>query len=88
MSNNAQGESAQARGPRTPSEGINQRNIKIWANVKDKICFGQRDRRRRALLQHQNFNFLFYLVWLLYTKQAQYNEGSAKLNYLLPEVYT
>ena len=40
----------------------------------------QRERRRRALLQHQNFDFLFYLgvVWLLYTKQAQYNEGCAK----------
>jgi hypothetical protein len=25
---------------RTPNEGINQRNLKIWANVADKICFG------------------------------------------------
>ena len=24
---------------------------------------GQRDRRRRALLKHQNFDFLFYLGW-------------------------
>ena len=24
----------------TPNEGINQRNLKIWANVTDKICFG------------------------------------------------
>ena len=24
----------------TPNEGINQRNLKIWANVADKICFG------------------------------------------------
>ena len=32
------------------------------------------------------FSPLFGLVWLLYTKQAQYNEGCAKLNYLLPEV--
>ena len=32
------------------------------------------------------FSFLFGLVWLLYTKQAQYNEGCAKLNYSLPEV--
>jgi hypothetical protein len=50
------------------------------------VATAQRDRRRRASLQHQNFNFLFGLVWLLYTKQAQYNEGCAKLNYLLPEV--
>ena len=26
-------------------------------------CSLQRDRARRALLQHQNFNFLFYLGW-------------------------
>ena len=25
----------------TPNEGINQRNLKIWANVADKICFGR-----------------------------------------------
>ena len=23
---------------RTPNEGINQRNLKIWADVADKIC--------------------------------------------------
>ena len=27
-------------GLRAPSEGINQRNLKIWADVADKICFG------------------------------------------------
>ena len=27
-------------GLRTPNEGINQRNLKIWANVADKICLG------------------------------------------------
>jgi hypothetical protein len=27
-------------GLRTPNEGIIQRNMKIWANVADKICFG------------------------------------------------
>ena len=32
------------------------------------------------------FLFLFGLVWLLYTKQAHYNEGCAKLKYLLSEV--
>ena len=26
-------------GLRTPNEGINQRNLKIWADVADKICF-------------------------------------------------
>ena len=26
---------------RTPNEGINQRNLKIWADVADKICFGR-----------------------------------------------
>ena len=25
----------------TPNEGINQRNLKFWANVVDKICFGR-----------------------------------------------
>ena len=25
----------------TPNEGINQRNMKIWADVADKICFGR-----------------------------------------------
>ena len=24
----------------TPNEGINQRNLKIWADVANKICFG------------------------------------------------
>ena len=28
-------------GPRTPNEGINQRNLKFWADVADKICFGR-----------------------------------------------
>ena len=48
----------------------------------------QRDRRQRALLQHQNFNFLSYLGWYGCFTQSKvhYNEGCAKLNYLLPEV--
>ena len=28
-------------GLRTHNEGINQRNMKIWADVVDKICFGR-----------------------------------------------
>ena len=28
------------RGLQTPYEGINQKNLKIWADVADKICFG------------------------------------------------
>ena len=28
-------------GLRTPNEGINQRYLKNWANVADKICFGR-----------------------------------------------
>ena len=28
-------------GLRTPNEGINQRNLIIWADVADKICFGR-----------------------------------------------
>ena len=24
----------------TPNESINQRNVKIWADVADKLCFG------------------------------------------------
>ena len=28
----------QVHGLRTPNEGINQRDLKIWANVADKIC--------------------------------------------------
>ena len=27
-------------GLRTPNEGINQRNLKFWADVAYKICFG------------------------------------------------
>ena len=30
-----------AHGLRTPNEGINQRNLKIWADVADKICYGR-----------------------------------------------
>ena len=29
---------------RTPNEGINQRNLRIWANVADKISFGRTKR--------------------------------------------
>ena len=25
----------------TPNEGINQRNLKFWIDVADKICFGR-----------------------------------------------
>ena len=28
-------------GLRTPNEDINQRNLEIWADVADKICFGR-----------------------------------------------
>ena len=28
-------------GLRTPNEGINQRYLKSWADVADKICFGR-----------------------------------------------
>ena len=28
-------------GLRTPNEGRNQRNLKMWADVADKICFGR-----------------------------------------------
>ena len=31
----------QKHGLRTPNEGINQRHLKIWADVADKICFGR-----------------------------------------------
>ena len=30
-----------SHGLRTPNEGITQRNLKIWADVADKICFGR-----------------------------------------------
>ena len=30
-----------AHGLRTPNEGINQRYLKNWAEVADKICFGR-----------------------------------------------
>ena len=29
------------QGLRTPNEGIHKRNLKIWADVADKICFGR-----------------------------------------------
>ena len=32
---------ASIHGLRTPNEGINQRNLKFWADVADKICFGR-----------------------------------------------
>ena len=32
---------SKTHGLRTPNEGINQRNLKIWATVADKICFGR-----------------------------------------------
>ena len=32
---------AQGHGLRTPNEGIKQRNLKFWADVADKICFGR-----------------------------------------------
>ena len=28
-------------GLRIPSEGTNQRNMKVWADAADKICFGR-----------------------------------------------
>ena len=28
-------------GLRTPNKGISQRNLKIWADLADKICFGR-----------------------------------------------
>ena len=28
-------------GPQTPNEGIDQRNLKNWVDVADKICFGR-----------------------------------------------
>ena len=31
-------------GLRTPNEGINQRYLKNWADVADKICFGRTKR--------------------------------------------
>ena len=38
---NFQGTYAIAHGLRTPNQDINQRNLKIWADVADKICFGR-----------------------------------------------
>ena len=32
-------------GLRTPNEGINQRYLKNWADVADKICFGNTAKR-------------------------------------------
>ena len=34
-------EDAQNHGLRTPNKGIIQRNLKFWADVADKICFGR-----------------------------------------------
>ena len=38
-----------------------------------KVLTGQRDRRWRALLQYQNFNFLFYLGWSGCFTQRKHN---------------
>ena len=35
---------AKAHGLRTPNEGINQRYLKNWAVVADKICFGRAEK--------------------------------------------
>jgi hypothetical protein len=37
-------------------------------------------------IQKFQFSLLLGLFWQLYTKQAQYDEGCSKLNYLLAEV--
>ena len=34
-------DSSKRHGLRTANEGKNQRSLKIWANVADKICFGR-----------------------------------------------
>ena len=48
----------------------------------------QKYTRQRSFLQYLNSDFLFYLGWSgsVSTKQAKYNEGCSKLNYLLAEV--
>ena len=38
---NIPGGHAWRHGLRTPNEGINQKNLKFWADVTDKICLGR-----------------------------------------------
>ena len=53
-----------------------------------RYVYEQKYTTRRSFLQYLNSDFLFYLGWSgsLSTKQAKYNEGCSKLNYLLVEV--
>ena len=58
--------------------------LKIAKKARDKSIYnfiqcpvhlsrGQRDRRQRASLQHQNFDFLFYLGWSGCFTQIKHN---------------
>jgi hypothetical protein len=63
-----------------PIPEIFAKNIDNW--------WSQKYTRRRSFLQYLNSDFLFYLGWSgnVSTKQAEYNEGCSKLNYLVADV--
>ena len=46
---------------------------KKWGHSNFAFQHCQRDRRRRALLRHQNFDFLFYLSWSGCFPQSKHN---------------
>ena len=48
-------------GLRTPNEGINQRNLKIWADVADKICFGRKSNPNPKFLGTAKASFVFHI---------------------------
>ena len=69
--------SVQLMEPRTevfaPTDYIGMtKKSKTFRNVGTRVPSPQRDRRRRALLQHQNFDSLFYLVWSVCFTQSKH----------------
>ena len=48
-------------------------HLRMFSQVMCHITKEQRDKRRRALLQHQNFDFLFYLGWSGSFTQSKHN---------------
>ena len=75
----------QLHGLRTPNEGINQRCLKNWADVADKICFNYRVNFQcqlmlQAFLYLRGFDFCDFLFTPVYY-------SSATLYYYVTSIY-
>ena len=73
--------------------GLNLQDVSIVYGITPLVTFlasplSGNYTRQKSFLQYLNSDFLFYLGWSgsVSTKQAKYNEGCSKLNYLLAEV--